>query len=497
MKKIWLITLISILLGVVSCSNGDDEKFIYTVTFDADGGAPTPSVQKVESGSPATAPDTNPAKTGYVFMFWHLSGSTVAYNFQAPVNNDITLYAKWQEEAAVEYWRVSWQLNDGSWPSGDNHATQVVKGGTLAEPAAPVRNGYTFEGWYKEATLTNKVLFPYDVSTVTGNFTLYAKWTTGGEEPGPGDDTPPTAMYIVGKEFLTGCCWKVDLATGNIDKITLTPYGGATDIVLSGSDIYISGYITNLNGKNQACYWKNGIMTLLSPSGKDFEGNAIAVSGTDIYVACDEGGGGTKPCYTKNGALTYLSTSQQYAWATDIALSGDNVYISGGEGSAACYWMNGNKTSLISTHSTRESRSIFVSETDVYVSGRVRYPGWTACYWKNGSFVSLTDGTKNAAANAIITYKNKVYAAGEEDDGRNNQACYWVNGNKVSLGQSPSPSSYAHDIAVSGNDVYVVGSIWNNNDKEVACYWKNGVRVDLTSGTKSNAEALAVAFSWE
>lgn len=74
-------------------------------------------------------------------------------------------------------------MNGGTWPTGDNHATQVVKGGALAEPSAPVKSGHTFDGWYKEAGLTNKVAFPYDVSSVTANITFYAKWTSGGSNP--------------------------------------------------------------------------------------------------------------------------------------------------------------------------------------------------------------------------------------------------------------------------------------------------------------------------
>ena len=77
---------------------------------------------------------------------------------------------------------MTWQLNGGAWPAGDNHATQVVKGGALAEPAEPVKAGSEFEGWYKEAALTSKVSFPYDVSAVTANITLYAKWEGVTEE---------------------------------------------------------------------------------------------------------------------------------------------------------------------------------------------------------------------------------------------------------------------------------------------------------------------------
>lgn len=179
MKKMFLFMLT--ILAFLSCSDNDDPVVNYTVTFETEGGTPVPPVQTVEEGGTVTAPSPNPSKTGYVFFFWHLSGATTAYNFQTKVTSDITLYAKWQEEATVEYWQVTWELNEGAWPPDDNHPTQVVKGGTLIEPNAPTKAGSTFEGWYKEAALTTKVDFPYDVSREASNFTFYAKWEN--EEP--------------------------------------------------------------------------------------------------------------------------------------------------------------------------------------------------------------------------------------------------------------------------------------------------------------------------
>ena len=176
MKNIWIIALISIVLGVGSCSKEKKRDIMYTVTFNSDGGSPTPDVQTIKAGDQAAAPATNPAKTGYLFLFWYIEGATTAYNFQTPINRNITLYTKWQQEVVPEYWQVTWELNGGAWPASDNHATQALKGGTLSEPAAPTKSDYTFDGWYKEAALTNKVDFPYDVGNITGNITLYAKW---------------------------------------------------------------------------------------------------------------------------------------------------------------------------------------------------------------------------------------------------------------------------------------------------------------------------------
>ena len=60
---------------------------------------------------------------------------------------------------------------------GTAPAAQTVNAGeTAIEPTAPTESGYTFEGWYTEADCIN----PFDFSTViTGDITLYAKWTAG------------------------------------------------------------------------------------------------------------------------------------------------------------------------------------------------------------------------------------------------------------------------------------------------------------------------------
>ena len=63
--------------------------------------------------------------------------------------------------------------------NGDNvytlPAPQTVKSGEkAAEPVAPERKGYTFDGWYKDAACTQLYSFS---DPVTRNLELYAKWT--------------------------------------------------------------------------------------------------------------------------------------------------------------------------------------------------------------------------------------------------------------------------------------------------------------------------------
>ena len=50
----------------------------------------------------------------------------------------------------------------------------IASGGKATEPDDPTKATYTFGGWYTEIALTN--LYDFDTA-VTGNLTLYAKWS--------------------------------------------------------------------------------------------------------------------------------------------------------------------------------------------------------------------------------------------------------------------------------------------------------------------------------
>lgn len=66
----------------------------------------------------------------------------------------------------------------------DNKVVEVIKGSKVAKPEDPVREGYTFAGWYADEALTEAYDFG---SPVNEDTTLYAKWTEdgGSEKPEP------------------------------------------------------------------------------------------------------------------------------------------------------------------------------------------------------------------------------------------------------------------------------------------------------------------------
>ncbi len=62
---------------------------------------------------------------------------------------------------------------------GGNTIEAEKTNGKITEPETPEKEGYTFDGWYTDKELTKK--FDFD-KAVSGNVTLYAKWTENTEE---------------------------------------------------------------------------------------------------------------------------------------------------------------------------------------------------------------------------------------------------------------------------------------------------------------------------
>ena len=72
---------------------------------------------------------------------------------------------------------VTFDANGGKFPVDLHTAVQhVLHGRKVSAPSTlPAKDGYVFAGWYKEQEGTNK--WEFGSENVTGNMTLYAKWT--------------------------------------------------------------------------------------------------------------------------------------------------------------------------------------------------------------------------------------------------------------------------------------------------------------------------------
>jgi uncharacterized repeat protein (TIGR02543 family) len=163
--------------GVASSSASASTASLYAVAFDAKGGS------SVSNGSFLTASTvtepTAPTRSGYSFAGWSATdGGTVEVFPYAPgVTSNITMYAKWD---ALDN-AVTFDSKGGSSVT----ASVFSSGGTLAEPTAPTRTGYTFAGWSATDGGT-AVTFPYSPGVVT-DITLYAKWTAASQNSSSGN----------------------------------------------------------------------------------------------------------------------------------------------------------------------------------------------------------------------------------------------------------------------------------------------------------------------
>ena len=173
---------------------------LHTVRYVwSDGGSITTYYeQTVTDNSKATAPNPAPQRPGYTFMGWYTDQTyTRKWDFNADtVKRNTTLYAYW----TPVFCTVTFDLNGGDDPAAAFPDQTVPYGGKAEAPAVdPTRTGHTFGGWYREAACTNR--WNFGTGIVTGNITLYAKWT---------EDAPPlpTAYTITfranGGIFLTG-----------------------------------------------------------------------------------------------------------------------------------------------------------------------------------------------------------------------------------------------------------------------------------------------------
>jgi hypothetical protein len=136
--------------------------FSFTVNFDSKGGSIVPS-ETVKKYSKATRP-VPPTQNGNGFNGWYKeSGCITLYDFNAPVTEVITLYAGW----TATYYTVTFV-------DGDTTTTQNIGHNGNASDPGLINTGHSGK-WYKEPDLINEWNFNVDV--VTGNISLYVKWT--------------------------------------------------------------------------------------------------------------------------------------------------------------------------------------------------------------------------------------------------------------------------------------------------------------------------------
>ncbi len=217
MKKIKMFLVLLLLVSlaiIVGCS-----KPKYNVSFETDCEQTIASQEIIENEK--VIKPTDPVKEGYSFIGWF--NGDEEYNFDNVVTSELKLQAKWE----ICNYIVSFDTgtNEKIDPQKVEYNKKVTK------PDDPVKEGYVFNGWFKD-----NVRYDFE-SVVKEAFTLVAKWKdiptryitfiAEGEvidiiEVKEGKDvTPPTAPSIEGKVFVK---WDGDYTNVTEDRDVVAVY---------------------------------------------------------------------------------------------------------------------------------------------------------------------------------------------------------------------------------------------------------------------------------
>ena len=141
----------------------------YPLNFNPQGGSSVDG-KNYKAGDCVALPA--PTRDGYTFAGWATSstGSAVANPYCPTGTGAITLYAQWTKNA------VSHNVNFNSQGGSSVAGISFTEGGCFNLPAAPTRDGYTFNGWFSAETGGTAVTSPY-CPTGAGDISLYAQWT--------------------------------------------------------------------------------------------------------------------------------------------------------------------------------------------------------------------------------------------------------------------------------------------------------------------------------
>lgn len=134
----------------------------YSINYVTNGAAQI-TADRFDFGSEIQLPET-PTKTGYEFIGWYTDAELEEeFTLTTMPAKDITLYAAWDAN--------DFTIKFVSQDEEVEALRQVVEyGQKVTQPENPVREGYTFKGWYLEEEA-------YDFSTIiTEEVTLTAKW---------------------------------------------------------------------------------------------------------------------------------------------------------------------------------------------------------------------------------------------------------------------------------------------------------------------------------
>lgn len=149
----------------------------YTISYDANGGSPTPSSQTKTQGTAITLTTTEPSK------------SSESYSYSVKFYVDGSLNTTKYSDYTTSYTFYKWYYNGSYYSSGasfnvDANCTLTAEytesstsPSSITLPTAPSKSGYSFAGWYTSSSGGTRVGGSGSSYTPNSSTSLYAQYT--------------------------------------------------------------------------------------------------------------------------------------------------------------------------------------------------------------------------------------------------------------------------------------------------------------------------------
>lgn len=274
------------------------------------------------------------------------AGTTVTVRVKATGSAPHGVAASCNIEASENTLTVTFEENGGS---AVTDITGLSYNAAITAPVAPTKSGYTFAGWYKEATCTN--LWDFSTDTVTEDITLYAKWTAN-------TDTPYTVKH-----------WQQNLKGGSEQN--------DTNYTLADTE--------NLTGTTD---------TSVTPNVKSYDG-FTAPSATTVTITAD-GSTVVNYYYTRNSYTVTLTAGTGIA-----SVSGADTYQYGETVNISATVSNGFKWSMWSDSNTDQELTFTMGAEDISLTAQATPISYTITYHLDGGTDSGNPTTYTVESEAI------------------------------------------------------------------------------------------------
>ncbi|MDR0503720.1 MAG: SUMF1/EgtB/PvdO family nonheme iron enzyme [Treponema sp.] len=268
-------TAIFAIIGFFLAACDDSQTTTFTVTFNANGSTDgtAPSAINTNQNTGITLPGQgNLARTGYSFGGWNTSvngsGTTYAAGYTYIITANLALYAKWN----INNYTVTFDINGAGGTAPTAQTADYSTGITLPNDSSFSKPG-VFGGWSEYADGSGTTYAAGSYYTVTGNVTLYAKWThtvtfdangaTGGTAPaamsanqGASITLPDQGNLVKAGYILSG--WNINASGGG------TTYSAGSSYTVTGNVTLYAKWDAVMVWINPGTFTRNGYTITLT-----------------------------------------------------------------------------------------------------------------------------------------------------------------------------------------------------------------------------------------